>query len=84
MFRNEVFSSVCPLGALALAVVAAAAVPGLAAAQGWDWDEDIVEPASPATHCSDSSSLELWTTQLSGGTEPVTTSTTCEPSVIWS
>lgn len=57
-------SSLRSFGTLVLAAIVGAALPGLAAAQAWDWDEDFVPtPLSPAVQAAcdvDADPMSVW------------------------
>ncbi|HCH66356.1 MAG TPA: hypothetical protein DFR83_26365, partial [Deltaproteobacteria bacterium] len=70
MPRNTLLPATRSFRATALAAVVGIALPGLAAAQGWDWDEDFAGQAEGVTDgtCSpDGSKLEQWANSLLDG-----------------
>ena len=70
---------------IALAAVVTLALPGLAAAQGWDWDEDFTgdgTQSSDTTCSSDGSALEEWANSLLDGTSNIA-SPSCTESLTW-
>ena len=64
MPRSRLTSPLRAFAAVALAGIVSVALPGLAAAQGWDWDEDVaptLDPSLDLSDCADSGlQLETW------------------------
>ena len=85
MPRNTLLPATRSFNTIALAAVVALALPGLAAAQGWDWDEDFTSDGTQSadTTCSsDGSGLEDWANSLLDGTSNIA-SPNCTDGLTW-
>ena len=85
MPRNTLLPATRSFNTIALAAVVALALPGLAAAQGWDWDEDFTGDGTQSadTACSsDGSSLEQWANSLLDGSTSMS-SEDCTDGLTW-
>jgi hypothetical protein len=86
MFRITLPVSARSFTAVAVAAVVSIAVPGLATAQGWDWDEDFKGDFQGTTvMCStDGESLEQWANDLLDGAPSVDDDAACSEAMTWS
>ena len=63
MPRLDILSSARSFTTMALVAVMGVAVPGLAAAQAWDWDEDFVpaeQQSEPQSCSAEDGGLDVW------------------------
>ena len=85
MPRNLRLPATRSFHASALVAVVAIALPGLAAAQGWDWDEDFAgqsQDEADGTCSPDGTVLEQWANSLLDGST-LTKGAACNEGLTW-